>query len=85
MKNFEYVVKEAVGIHARPASQLVTTAKLYKSKITIDKTGKKADVKSIISIMALGVKCGERIVFSIEGDDEELATQGLEEFCGKNL
>jgi phosphocarrier protein HPr len=53
--------------------------------ITIDKTGKKADVKSIISLMALGVKCGERIVFSIEGDDEETAAQGLEEFCGKNL
>ena len=85
MKNFEYVVKEAVGIHARPASQLVTAAKLYQSKITIDKMGKKADVKSIISLMALGVKCGERIIFSIEGDDEEIAAQGLEEFCSQNL
>lgn len=85
MKSFEFVVKEEVGIHARPASQLVCTATPYKSTITIDREGKKADVKRLIGLMALGVKCGDKVVFTIEGEDEEIATSQLEEFCIKNL
>ena len=69
MKSFEYVIKEEVGIHARPASLLVKEVTAYNSRITIEKAGKKADAKRLLSVMALGVKCGEKVGFTIEGDD----------------
>ena len=31
MRQFEYVIKDSVGIHARPAGLLVKEAKKYKS------------------------------------------------------
>ena len=37
MKNFEYTIKDELGIHARPAGMLVKEAKKYQSKITITK------------------------------------------------
>lgn len=40
MKNFEYTIKDELGIHARPAGMLVKEAKKYQSKITITKRRK---------------------------------------------
>ncbi|HOO27601.1 MAG TPA: HPr family phosphocarrier protein [Lachnospiraceae bacterium] len=85
MKRFIFVVKEKIGIHARPASQLVRKAAAYKSAITIEKDGKSADVKRLIALMALGVQCGEKVTFMIEGEDEEIAAVQLEEYCNHNL
>lgn len=85
MRNFEFTVKEEVGIHARPASQMVVAASAYKSSITIDKNGKKADAKRLLALMSLGVKCGDNIIFNIEGEDEDIAADQLVIFCNKNL
>lgn len=85
MKQFEYIVTEPVGIHARPASVLVKAAASYKSNITIERNGKSADVKRLLALMGMGVKCGETVLFTIEGADEELAAKQLEDFCNKNL
>jgi len=85
MRSFEFVVKEEVGIHARPASQLVSSAATYASSIAIESNGKKADAKRLIALMALGVKCGDRVVVCINGEDEDLAVVQLQEFCTSNL
>ncbi|GMQ62117.1 HPr family phosphocarrier protein [Vallitalea maricola] len=85
MRQFEYVVTEPVGIHARPASMLVKAAMAYTSNITVKKDGKKADVKRLMALMALGVKCNEKVLFSIEGEDEEAAAKELEAYCIENL
>ena len=37
MKQFEYTIKEAQGIHARPAGMLTKEAKKYSSTITLTK------------------------------------------------
>ncbi len=85
MKSFKYVIREAVGIHARPASLLAKKAAQYASTATIDSGGRKADVKRLLALMALGVKCGQEVTFIIEGDDEEIASEELEKFCSGNL
>lgn len=46
MKNFEYTIKDELGIHARPAGMLVKEAKKYQSKITITKTEKQQKLPS---------------------------------------
>ena len=47
MKNFEYTIKDELGIHARPAGMLVKEAKKYQSKITITKEGKSARLPNL--------------------------------------
>ena len=42
MKTFDYVIKDEVGIHARPAGILVKEAKKYASTISVVKDGKAA-------------------------------------------
>jgi phosphocarrier protein HPr len=85
MKSFKYVIKEAVGIHARPASQLAKEAATFTSAVQVESEGKKADAKRLLALMALGVKCGQEVTFFIEGDDEDTAAEALEKFCGASL
>ncbi len=85
MKSFNYTIKDAQGIHARPAGVLVKEAGRFKSDITIEKDGKKADAKRIFAVMGLGVKSGETITVNIEGEDEDKAASSLQEFLQNNL
>jgi len=82
MKSFEYVITEPVGIHARPAGLLNKEAKKYKSTITISRGEKTANVLRLMAVMQLGVKCGETVKVTIEGEDEEAVAPIIEE-CGK--
>ena len=85
MKSFNYTIKDAQGIHARPAGVLVKEAGRFKSDITIEKDGKKADAKRIFAVMGLGVKSGETITVNIEGEDEDKAASSLQGFVQNNL
>lgn len=82
---FEYVIKDSLGIHARPAGLLVAEAKKYKSAVTIEAKGKKADAKRIFAVMSLGVKCGDVINVLCEGEDAEAAIAGMKAVVEANL
>ena len=71
MKQFAYVITDPVGIHARPAGMLVKEAKQFSSKIMLQKGEKSADATRMMSVMGLGVKCGDTLSVSIEGGDGE--------------
>ena len=45
MKEFQYTVKDACGIHARPAGLLVKVVKGFSSTATLEKNGKTVTVK----------------------------------------
>ena len=85
MKNFEYTIKDELGIHARPAGMLVKEAKKYQSKITITKEGKTAEASKLMAVMSLGVKCGQTVQITVEGADEEAAAAGIQAFFEANL
>lgn len=85
MKNFSYVIKDEVGIHARPAGILVKEAKKYQSKIVIIKNGKKAEATKLMALMGLGVKCGDEVLVEISGEDEETACREIKAFFENNL
>ena len=86
MKTIEYTIKDALGIHARPAGLLVKQAATYQSKLTIEKVGgKSADLKRLFGVMGLAVKCGETIKVTAEGEDEAAAAEALEEFFKANF
>ena len=85
MKNFSYVIKDEVGIHARPAGILVKEAKKYQSKIVIMKDGKKAEATKLMALMGLGVKCGDEVMVEICGEDEDTAGREIKAFFENNL
>ena len=85
MKNFEYTIKDELGIHARPAGMLVKEAKKYQSKITITKEGKSAEASKLMAVMSLGVKCGQTVQIAVEGPDEEEAAASIQAFFEANL
>ena len=85
MKQFEYTVTEPVGIHARPAGLLTKEAKKYKSTITLTKDGKSVNVLKLMALMGLGVKCGDTVSVTVEGEDGETAAPAMEAFFKANL
>ena len=85
MKEFEFVVTDPQGIHARPAGLLVKEAKKFESNISVFKGARKGNLKKIFTVMALGVKQGETIKVQVEGADEEQAASTVEAFFKENF
>jgi len=85
MKSFSYVIKDELGIHARPAGLLVKEAKKFNSKAMLEVNGKITELTKLLALMSLGIKRGNEIKVSIEGGDEEAAAKVLETFFKENL
>ena len=66
MKQFDYTIQEAVGIHARPAGLLVKEVKKYKSTVTVIKGDKSSNALKLMALMGMGVKCGDTVTVRIE-------------------
>ena len=86
MKEFSYTIKDEIGIHARPAGNLVKLIKGFESTVTIEKEGKPAiNATALMKLMSLGVKCGDTVKFTVDGADEDAAAKAIEEFMNANL
>jgi phosphoenolpyruvate-protein phosphotransferase len=74
-------------LHARPAKVFVKLAKQYQSNIRVFHGEKKANAKSMISLLTLGVESGSTIRIETEGEDEKIALtaliQAIEEGLGE--
>ncbi|EAP1759505.1 fused PTS fructose transporter subunit IIA/HPr protein [Salmonella enterica] len=76
----EFVVRNEHGLHARPGTMLVNTVKQFNSEITVtnlDGTGKPANGRSLMKVVALGVKKGHRLRFTAQGEDAEQALKAI--------
>ena len=76
----EFVVRNEHGLHARPGTMLVNTIKQFNSDITVtnlDGTGKPANGRSLMKVVALGVKKGHRLRFTAQGEDAEQALKAI--------
>ncbi|AAT27892.1 HPr family phosphocarrier protein [[Mycoplasma] mobile] len=79
MKKLEAVVIDKIGFHARPASKVVNVASKFHSKIEITKAdGTVGNLKSVINIMSLAIRHGEKIKITAEGEDEAAAIKQIE-------
>lgn len=85
MKQFAYTVTDKLGIHARPAGDLVKLAKEFNSTVKVSCNGKTVDAKRLIALMSLGAKQDHTVTVEIEGDDENAAAEKLETFFKQNL
>ena len=85
MKQFNYVITDELGIHARPAGMLAKLAKGYESKIQITKGEKTVAATQLLMLMGLAVKHGDEITVTVEGLDEEVAFEKVKIFFHENL
>jgi phosphocarrier protein len=75
----EAKVINSLGLHARPAAQLVRLASNFVSEIHLLKDGVPVNGKSIMGVMMLAAECGSTIGVRTDGADEEAAMAAIVE------
>jgi len=84
----DFQIRNEHGLHARPGTVLVNTIKQFNSEITVtnlDGSGKPANGRSLMKVVALGVKKGHHLRFTALGDDAELALNAIGEAIAAGL
>jgi phosphocarrier protein len=73
----EVTIINRLGLHARPAAQLVQKASKFISEIKIRRQNLEVNAKSIMGVMMLAAEMGSRVVIAAEGPDEREAVEAL--------
>ena len=73
------IIRNKMGLHARPAALFVETASRYRSDIWLSKDGVEVNGKSIMGILMLAAESGHEIELKVDGKDEEEALEELTE------
>ena len=68
-----------------PASELVKELKGVTSVVKLTKEGKTVEAKKLMAVMSLGIKCGQEVTVTVEGEDEDAVAEKLENFFKTNL
>ncbi len=74
-----------LGLHARAAAKLVTTASGFAAEIQIDKQGHRVNGKSIMGVMMLAASQGSEITLHVDGEDENEALAALAELINNRF
>jgi len=79
MKEIRVKIKNKLGLHARPAAQLVKTAARFKSDIFISRDSQMVNGKSIMGVMMLAAEEGAELTITADGEDQDEALKALAE------
>ena len=85
MKEYSFTVRDACGIHARPAGLLVRLAKGFGAKTTLVHGESQCDLTRLMALMGMGIKQGDTVAIRAEGPDEDACIAALADFLNKNL
>ncbi|MDN3611680.1 fused PTS fructose transporter subunit IIA/HPr protein [Vibrio ostreicida] len=75
-----FTIKNTHGLHARPGAMLVAEAKKFESTLTVSNlngTDTSVNAKSLMKVIALGVKSGHQLKFTANGPDAAQALQSI--------
>ncbi len=78
-------VVDPSGLHLRPAGVLSQTAMKFKCDIIIECGEKRIVAKSVLNVMAAGIKCGTEMNLICDGEDEEEAMKSMSEAIESGL
>jgi phosphocarrier protein HPr len=73
----DITVQNQVGLHARPATFFTQKANEFKSSIWVEKDERKANAKSLLGVLSLGVTGDNDIRIIADGPDENEAVDAL--------
>ncbi len=85
MKSRKIEIVNPTGLHLRPAGILCQASMKFKSKIMILYKDKEINAKSVLNVMASGVKCGAIVEVQCTGEDEETALEAICELIATGL
>lgn len=71
------VLTNRMGLHARPSTQIATTASRYNADLTITKDDMAVDAKSVLELLMLAAECGSELTIRGEGDDAHAAVKAI--------
>lgn len=77
MPHLDVAIANAVGLHARPAANLVKIASTFQATVLVEKAGRRVNAKSLLALLSLGVKAGDRITFHADGLDADQAIAAI--------
>ncbi|NLC89637.1 MAG: HPr family phosphocarrier protein [Clostridiaceae bacterium] len=61
--------------HMKSIALLIQKASNFDSSIYIEKDDRRANAKSLLGVMSLGIDSGDRLMVVAEGEDEEAAVE----------
>jgi phosphocarrier protein HPr len=78
MTERELPIVNSLGLHARPAAQMVRLASTFQSDIQLtNREGMQVNAKSIMGVMMLAAECGSTITVRADGPDADAAVQAV--------
>ena len=75
----DVVIRNQVGLHARPATFFIQKANEFRSTIWVEKEERRVNAKSLLGVLSLGIVGGTAIRVIADGADEEVAVNALVE------
>ena len=85
MSEVKLVIRNKVGLHARPAVLFVQAAQGFQSDVRVIKDGKEGNAKSFKSVLALAVNQNDEVVVRAEGADANAALAALTKLVEDNF
>ncbi|MCI9490779.1 HPr family phosphocarrier protein [Lachnospiraceae bacterium 48-42] len=73
-------IQSELDMNSRPVAHLVQEASQYSSRVRIEMENKQINAKSIMGMMSLNLGKGTTFTVVADGEDEEKAVNGVEEF-----
>jgi phosphocarrier protein HPr len=80
-----FVIKNKLGLHARPAALFVQTAAKFRSEIKVSKGEVEVNGKSVMGLMMLAAECGSKVKVVAAGSDEKKAVDELGQLFHKGF
>ncbi len=77
MKEIQVEIINKLGLHARPAAEIVKTSARFASDITLIRDDLEVNGKSIMGVMMLAAEFGSTITLRADGPDEDQALDAL--------
>lgn len=81
----EVVINNKSGLESKPAAMFIQKASNFKSSIWVENGERKANAKSLLGILSMGISGGTKVVIIAEGEDEENAINELEEYLNNGM
>ena len=81
----ECTIVNSLGMHARPAAQVVRLASTFRSTIELEHDGQTVNGKSIMGVMTLAAECGAVVRVRADGEDADAAVTALLELIAKGF
>ena len=81
----ELIIGNKLGMHLRPAQQLVQTVLRYSCEVHVDKDGQRVNAKSIMGLLTLAAAQGTHIIVTCEGDDAHEAIAAVRDLISSGF